>query len=123
MQKDENVHTKHICLVTKAHKAIYADPITMHTGDVIEVSGKEDNWQGWIWLWCTNQQGKSGWVPRGFVTQVDGIWKAGYDYSALELSVGIDERVIVLQKESGWLWCTKQNGESGWVPAENVAAC
>ncbi len=123
MQEDKGANIQRICYVTKEHHASYLDPITMHAGEIIEASGREDNWQGWIWLWRTNQQGKSGWVPKGFVTQVDGIWKAHYDYSALELSVSVGERVIVLQKESGWLWCTKQNGESGWVPAENVAAC
>ena len=23
-------------------------------------------------------------------------------------------------QESGWIWCTDQAGQSGWVPAENV---
>ncbi len=122
MRKDD-AGMQQVGRIIKEHKAIYPDPITMHMGDVIDVSDKEDTWNGWIWIWCINQQGKSGWVPKSYVEYRDGIWKARYDYTALELSVSIGEIVTVMQEESGWLWCINQSGEKGWVPAESVVAC
>jgi Variant SH3 domain len=49
--------------VTAEHVASYNDPITMRANDELTLSDKEDNWHGWTWIWCTNQAGKSGWVP------------------------------------------------------------
>ena len=42
------------------------------------------------------------------------------DYEATELSVSVGEELIMGKEESGWIWCTNQDGESGWVPAEHV---
>ncbi len=124
MHEDRGTNTSQTYCVTKAYKAVYPDPITMRADDMIEVSDKEDDWQGWTWVWCTNQGGKSGWVPKGYVIQdKKGIWRARYDYSAMELSVEVEERVEVSQQESGWVWCTNERGASGWVPVENVDAC
>ena len=123
MHENKDIAKGHTYLVTKAYEATYPDPITMRAGDSIEVSDKEDNWQGWLWVWCTNQSGKSGWVPRGYVVQVEGVWRARYDYAAVELSVAVGEMIVVSQQESGWLWSTNEHGKSGWVPAENVKPC
>jgi uncharacterized protein YgiM (DUF1202 family) len=123
MHEDKETNTLQTYCVIKAHTAVYPDPITMQVGDIIDVSDKEDDWQGWTWVWCTNQGGKSGWVPKGYVIQDEGVWRARYDYSAMELSVEIGERVEVLQRESGWVECTNDRGARGWVPAENVDAC
>ncbi len=119
MHENKETNTPQTYCMTKTHTAIYLDPITMKAGDIIDVSDREDNWQGWIWVWCTNQSGKSGWVPKGYVVQNGEIWRACYDYSAVELSVEVGEKVEVLQQESGWIWCRNERGESGWVPAES----
>ena len=123
MHEDKGTNTPQTYCVTKAHRASYSDPITMRADDIIEVSDKEDDWQGWTWVWCTNEGGKSGWVPKGYVVPDEGVWRARYDYSAMELSVEVEERVEVSQQESGWVWCTNERGASGWVPVENVDAC
>ncbi len=118
--KDKGINGAQMCLVIKEHQATYPDPITMRAGDTVELSGKEDSWNGWIWIWCTNQQGKSGWVPKGHVEQIGDIWRARFAYDAIELSVHVGEELTVDKEESGWAWCTNQQGESGWIPVENI---
>ena len=107
--------------VIAEHAASYSDPITMRANEELTMSDKEDNWHGWTWIWCTNQAGKSGWVPKKYVERHEDKGIAHYDYDAIELSVHIGEEVLVAQFESGWLWCSNQQGRSGWVPAENIA--
>jgi hypothetical protein len=41
------------------------------------------------------------------------------DYDASELTVELDERLILIQFESGWYWAQKQEIR-GWIPAECV---
>ncbi|HZR38787.1 MAG TPA: SH3 domain-containing protein [Ktedonobacteraceae bacterium] len=110
-------------LVIKDHQASYPDPIVMHAGETLEVSGKEDQWNGnpdWTFIWCTNEQGKSGWVPKTYVELAGVTGKARHDYNAIELSVTVGEKVVAGQEESGWVWCTNMHGKSGWVPIENI---
>ncbi len=116
----EKVRTTRYGYVLDDYQAAYTDPITMKAGEPLILSGKEDNWHGWTWLWCTNQQGKSGWVPQDYIIQSAKDSVARCDYTAIELSVRSAEVLLVAQFESGWLWCTNQRGQSGWVPAENV---
>jgi hypothetical protein len=106
----------HYAYATTPYQAAYADPITMRSGEPLLFEGKEDNWQGWTWLWCTNQSGKSGWVPQNYVLQLESGYLARCDYNAIELSVQTGEILEISQAESGWLWCTNQSGQSGWVP-------
>ncbi len=42
------------------------------------------------------------------------------DYDATELSVEVGEVLTVEFEESHWAWATKESGESGWVPLENL---
>lgn len=106
--------------VIRSHQQSYVDPITIQVGDMVEASGKEDSWNGWIWIWCTNLQGKSGWVPKSYVELSGSTGRALYDYSAIELSVNSGEEVVIEKEESGWVWCVKRDGKRGWVPLENI---
>lgn len=121
LAKDKVAEKARTGRVITDYQAVYPDPITMRAGEALEMSGKEDNWNGWIWVWCTNQQGKSGWVPKGYVEQTGTTVRARFDYEARELSVSVGEELIVEKEESGWMWCTNVHGKSGWVPAEHVA--
>jgi len=103
------------------YQAAYSDPITMRIGDELQLNGQKDNWNNWLWLWCTNQSGKSGWVPECYVKQDGDKGQALFDYDAIELSVSMGDVLLVTQEESGWLWCTNQHEKSGWVPAEHVS--
>lgn len=109
------------------HEASYPDPIAFRSGERLEVSGREDAWGGrpeWVWTWCSDPRGKSGWVPKGYVA-VEGDGESGRalrDYNSAELSVAEGDAVVVEgEEESGWFWCRAEaTGERGWVPAANV---
>jgi uncharacterized protein YgiM (DUF1202 family) len=116
----ERVQAYHYGCALADYQAVYPDPITIEAGEPLMLSGKEDNWQGFIWLWCTNQHGKSGWVPQGYVLQTEHGCVARCDYDAIELNVQTGEALLVAQAESSWLWCANQHGKSGWVPADHV---
>jgi len=78
----------------------------------------ETEWPEWIW--CTNDAGKSDWVPENWV-EIEGescVMKR--DYNAVELSVEVGEVVTIDFEESGWAWATKEGGESGWVPLDHL---
>lgn len=112
--------------VTTGYKASNTDPFTVTIGEVFQVSEKFDTWNNnpqWIWIWCTDQHEKSGWVPKTAIHfNTDG--KTGttrYSYAATELTVVIGEELIATQEESGWVWCMNRRRESGWVPLENLA--
>ncbi|HLZ64189.1 MAG TPA: SH3 domain-containing protein [Ktedonosporobacter sp.] len=113
--------TTKTCRVIKDHQAAYPDPLHMHAGETLLVSKKEYPWNDnpdWTFVWCTNQQGKSGWVPKKYIEQPGA--QALYEYNCLELSVKVGEEVAGVQEECGWIWCTNQQGKSGWVPLENI---
>ncbi len=102
--------------VNLAYQKAYADPIRMQAGEALSIGDKETEWPGWIW--CTGRNGKSGWVPAKYVERQDHTGIALYDYDATELSVSAGQMLSLGQEESGWVWCTNQEGQSGWVPLE-----
>lgn len=40
--------------VLAEHVPLYLDPITLKAGEAMVTDGREDNWQGHIWVWCVN---------------------------------------------------------------------
>ncbi len=114
------------CRVIIEYQTFYTDPISVNAGETITVSEKVDYWNGnpaWVWVWCTDRRGKSGWVPRNCIDfAADGTTGVAlYNYTARELSVTIGEVLTIEGEESGWLWTTNQQGRSGWVPRDHVA--
>ncbi|HLI06802.1 MAG TPA: hypothetical protein VKV40_09555 [Ktedonobacteraceae bacterium] len=50
----------------ESYQVQYLDPIPVQGGEIVTVSGKVDYWNDnpeRAWVWCTDQQGRSGWVP------------------------------------------------------------
>ena len=109
------------CRVVADRTPAYADPIAFRAGDEIALSGREDNWQGSIWLWGIAPDGREGWLPRNAVAANGDRGVALYDYDARELAVTAGDEVRVLRGESGWLWCADRQGAHGWVPADCVS--
>jgi uncharacterized protein YgiM (DUF1202 family) len=106
-------------LVVASHSASYPDPLMVRIGEKVRIVAKTSEWPGWIW--CVNSANRGGWVPETYLMRKDdrnGVILT--DYSAAELTVAEQEMVLVQQEESGWLWCTNQEGDSGWVPAQCV---
>ena len=114
-------------LVIKDYQAEFLDPIVVEAGEPFTVSEQTSTWDNnpaWIWLWCTNQRGKSGWVPKNIIQpQSDdqtGITHTSYD--ARELSVTAGQELNIELEESGWFWCRNQQGKQGWVPISHIQA-
>lgn len=112
--------------VTRAYESSNPDPITLYVGEIFQVSERIDYWNDnpdWAWIWCTDQQGCSGWVAKSVITlSADGTTgTVQCAYIARELTVAVGDELVATQEESGWLWCTDQQGQSGWVPCANVA--
>jgi hypothetical protein len=109
---------RQICRVISEYQTPYSEPLVISAGEELVMDEKESEWSGWIW--CTNQDGKSRWVPEKYVERRGDIAIALYDYEATELSVSVGEELSMGKEESGWIWCTNQEGQSGWVPADHV---
>jgi len=105
--------------VIAAYRSPYTDPWLIRVGEELTIGEKETEWSGWVW--CTNRHGTSRWVPETYVERKGDVCIARRDYEATELAVSAGEELIAGQEESGWFWCTNREGQSGWVPIENLA--
>ncbi|MBA2680718.1 MAG: hypothetical protein H0U76_20275 [Ktedonobacteraceae bacterium] len=113
------------CRVTKDYRASNTDPISVQANELFSVSEKMDSWNGnpeWIWIWCTDQRGKSGWVSKKILHMNSDNRTATTSsaYSASELTVVEGDELEVVEEESGWLWCIDPQGNQGWVPLEHI---
>lgn len=104
--------------VVEPYESAYPDPIRVCEGDELEIETRETDWDGW--LWCTDTDGREGWIPESYVEQRDGTWVSRESYVARELTVDAGERLTSHRTVAGWEWCEKPTGETGWVPAENL---
>ena len=125
MKKDDckpevetGISRRQICRVISEYRSACPDPLIVSDGEELTISEKESSWSGWIW--CTNRDGKSGWVPESYIERKGDTCVALYGYEATELTVEVGEELIASKEESSWIWCMNQEGQSGWVPAENV---
>lgn len=102
------------------HTATYASPIKITIGEEVAVDHEDTDNPGWVW--CTDNRGKSGWVPKSILDfSFNGAnARAFEDYDAIELTVRRGESVKILEEESGWFWCENAEGQHGWVPKECV---
>lgn len=104
--------------VIKNHRSDFPNPLILKKGERLSVSPKKTNFEGWIW--CTTDEGNSGWVPENFTKNADNDCVMLVDYDATELSVSVGEKLIILSEESDWVWCLNSKKQKGWVPLENV---
>jgi len=115
------------CRVTKEYQAEFSDPIAIEAGEAFAVSERTSAWENnpaWIWVWCTDQRERSGWVPKNTI-QMDADDQTGTTraaYKAIELTVTAGQELTIDHEESGWFWCRNQQGKRGWVPSSHVMA-
>jgi uncharacterized protein YgiM (DUF1202 family) len=107
-----------ICRVIAEYQSPYSAPIVFNAGEELTIGEKESEWNGWVW--CTNRDGKSRWVPETFIERKGDGGVMRRDYEATELSVTIGGELVMGEEESDWIWCTNREGKSGWVPADNI---
>ncbi len=131
MDQSQTEHER-TCLVVKDYQADFLDPIAVKAGETFAVSEKTSIWEDnphWIWLWCTDQRGKSGWVPRNIIQldvddqngQNDRTGTTHSAYDAIELTVTAGQELTIEHEESGWFWCRDRQGKRGWVPISHVS--
>jgi uncharacterized protein YgiM (DUF1202 family) len=106
------------CLVIKNYSSPYTDPWVITKGEILSIGQKESEWSGWIW--CTNNDGKSRWVPENYLEIQGNTGKPNRDYNATELNINVGDELIIEEEEAEWYWVTNQQGKSGWVPIKNV---
>ena len=99
------------CQVVVAHQASYPYSLKVKAGEQVTVSDKKE--VGWVW--CTTN-GRGAWIPEKYLTQSQQIGTLLVDYDSTELTVTVGERLTRIREESGWLWCSNQKGQKGWVP-------
>ena len=49
-----------------------------------------------------------------------GVALSGYD--ATELNTVVGQRLVLVRELCGWAWVENEEGESGWVPIQSIAA-
>ncbi|EKM98223.1 SH3 domain-containing protein [Acidocella sp. MX-AZ02] len=108
-------------IVIENWKATYTDPIRLAAGESIYLTGRQDNWDGHIWLWARSANGLEGWILDSLVCQGEVGPFAKEEYTAIELTCQVGQ-VLVGEKEThGWVYCRSAAGSAGWVPRKNLA--
>lgn len=106
-------------LVTAHYESPYENPINVLAGEFVVVDfTKSTDIKGWVW--CTAKDGRSGWTPKQWLIQSNGKWKIIRSFNAIELAIEVGETLEVVLEESGFYWAKKANGDTGWIPCENV---
>ncbi len=100
------------------YQAAYPEAMIIQAGEALRLGKREEEWPGWIW--CTNADGQSGWVPDSYLEARGGFGIARRDYANAELSLTAGEALMLHFEESGWYWATNQRGYSGWAPENSV---
>jgi uncharacterized protein YgiM (DUF1202 family) len=104
-------------VVSAPYERPYADPISLKAGERVLIDAektKETDILGWSW--CTGSDGRQGWVPNGWLTHQSGAVQIVRDFSALELTINVGDRVTLHHSESGFVFVTREDGSTGWVP-------
>jgi len=105
--------------VRRPYKRPYENPMAVLSGEqVFPDFGKSTDIEGWVW--CTARDGRSGWTPRGWITQADGKWRICRDYNSIELTIVSGEVLEAIFEESGFYWAERENGDAGWIPCDSV---
>lgn len=99
-----------------AHCASYSDPIKVEKGELLQLDGREDVWEGHRWLWAVAPDGKAGWIPDSLLDENTSDPVALFNYSAMELTCNVSDCVQIINETHGWAWCKNQTGSQGWVP-------
>lgn len=107
-------------VVIKHYKQPYENPISVAANDRVTPDfGKTTDMAGWVW--CSADDGRSGWTPRNWLVHDSGRWKIDRDFDAIELTVEPDEVLNAVLEESGFFWVTRHDGSAGWIPCEHVS--
>lgn len=107
--------------VKKNHRSDVLIPFKAKTSEIVVGEEKPTQWEGW--LYCENEQGVKGWVPKAFLEEIPDkkkYFKFNRDYDAYELPALKGDLVDIKETESGWALVISETGEVGWIPLENL---
>lgn len=107
-------------VVTADWRASYDNPIAVTAGTPLTLSGREDSWDGYRWLWA-EAEGRAGWVPDSLARREGECIVAARNFAARELTCCAGDRLEGLEETHGWVWCRAIDGRTGWVPSGNLA--
>lgn len=117
-----------VYIVVEDWTSMYPDPLVLRVGqEVILDKSKvieELEWENWIW--CSDDS-KSGWAPVQIMAIQEELSEhtskaiVVNNYSAHELDVQVNDKLIGRETLNGWIWCRKMPKDLwGWVPARNL---
>ena len=105
--------------VIKPYHRPYDDPISVAAGAPVTPDFEKDtDIAGWVW--CTADNGRSGWTPQDWLEVSDGQWRIVRDFSAIELTISPGEELQIIEECSGFFWVQNERGDLGWVPCDHV---
>ncbi len=106
--------------VVKDHESEFEIPLVIKGGELVEGEERETEWKGW--LFCKNDAGVQGWVPKAYLkpeSEPDRFLSI-QDYTSRELTVSPGDEIIVMSEESGWAWARTLLGDEGWIPLNKL---
>ena len=107
-----------IAKIITDYQCAYPDPLILKSGDQVIVEQNDTQWPAFVW--CTDQNGKGGWVPEQYLERQGNVGVIRVDYNTQELTVLTGEMVQIKQEAGGWYWCLNEAGQQGWVPGEHL---
>ena len=81
------------CTVLKPHTASYADPIRVTKGERVRLTGREELWDGHLWLWAVAEDGRGGWMPDSLIAGNGDRIPADDVFERMQARDLIDDRV------------------------------
>ena len=105
----------------KAYLTPYPDSILFYKGERVIVGERYDQdpaWEGWVR--CRGEENQEAWIPLQYLQIQGAIGFLLQDYDARELSLNIDEVVLVFQIVNGFGMAENQAGDKGWVPLNRL---
>ena len=103
-------------IVVAEHRASYPYSVELKAGDRVRITEKKEDG----WAWCVDGEGRGAWVPESYLSMEDHVGVFLRDYTSKELDVNVGDELTFHGEESGWVLCSKGNGEIGWVPSTKV---
>lgn len=99
-------------------------PIQVVIGEVLELVEESDPKGDWAnWVLCRGNN-KRGWVPKQILDIDAGAVTVLEDYTAVEHSLKLGERVVKIYELNGWIWCRKLDSseQEAWAPLNHLVS-
>ncbi len=90
------------------------NPLRLAPGNEVTVGPADRAWPGWVWV--TDRNGRSGYVPESILEPLgEGVFAVIHEFDPTVLTVRRGEKLESLRQIHGWHWCRNEKGDEGWV--------